>query len=212
MSNNISNYLFSATKEILKKQMRASNYLNIGHNESKLKASLTILTVNMIRLFVEINEQVSKNNHEIAAILLRSLLEINANVNFLVKNKSEEICTKFLRTSGVAYGNLLAIKNGKVIKDIEWSDKSISNRVSDLGEDQIVIYKLLSSYVHADAGMMTANRLQDRKFINDLFSAYASFYCWDILVNLAEAGVIKKIEFNALFIKTLKSKLPELRK
>jgi len=177
-----------------------------------LEDCLALMVMSAENLVFEIEKQINKKNYEIGAILLRSLLEINANIKYIYASSSKTLPTRFLKTAELTSKNLFALKNKEKPLNVSWAKKSIVQRVSALGEDELAMYKFLSSYAHSDAGFMAGYSLGYRKKLGPVFLAVTADYLWDIIDNLSEFGVIRKKDLEKQIYRTMKHRLPELKR
>ncbi len=183
------------------------------NNNGAVEDCLAIMTMAAVNHLVGIKEQTDKGNYEIAAILLRSLLEVTANITYIFNESKTRglLADRFLRTAEVAPLNLFAINNNKKPVKIEWTRLPISKRIEALGQSEVLMYKFLSSYAHSDAGYMAAYYHNYRQSLGSIFIGFSALYLWSIMDNLAKLDLVKKENLGQLFYETIKKRLPELQ-
>lgn len=174
---------------------------------------LAIMTMSAIDLVIETKKQTDTENYEIAAIILRSLLEVNANISYIFREskKRKLLASRFLKTAELAPKNLFALNNNKKPIKVEWAFSSITRRVEALGRSEILIYKFLSSYTHADAGLMGAYYKRYRQRLGPVFVGFSAISLLNIMYVLAKLDLIDEKHLSMNVYETLKKRLSELK-
>ena len=152
-------------------------------------------------LFVTSYKRIKPYDHLSRAVTLRALLEVTANINYMVSSEdSVELAKKFLLTSDVAVNSLQRMKKRqKPERHKSWTPVSIGKRIRMLenknNEPYLYsnIYAYLSSYAHSDAGHMgIAHRTDADDFMDTVLDGFARMLVSDIYMSLMAAGLLSQ--------------------
>ncbi len=160
--------------------------------------ALAVQTMALTNLMISLKSTLKRNEIETSAVLVRTIVEIVANVNYIITHKDKDkIAEAYLRTEKSVPDMFFKIRKGQKIKPIYWAEIGPMKRLrlySDKYEGINIeaLYYYLSSYAHADAGFIGAYTYGHKKNLKPMFTAFLVLMVMEYMDLLAEADVINK--------------------
>lgn len=205
------------TAELMLKSVKnviASHYNNESYLAKKPNANspteeaVAVMMMGATGLFTSFMEAEEDNNIQVMAMTLRAVIEVHANVGYILSSEeSERLSKRYLSTTGKVAEQFYALKTNKATPAGIWTRDSISSRVKKLNRS--IYYRLwsfLSSYVHVDAGYLASYVSGYHKSLRFIFSSMVSMQFYEIF-NLLEENKITKSQDTIHWVQSLKKEL-----
>ncbi len=203
-------WLFSATLHTFGRLYDSCPFLSKKpNNNGPVEECAALMTMAAVQLALGIKVNLDKNDYYISAIILRSLIEVAANITYITRESDKRIrlCEKYLETVHLARKNLYAINNNDKPTYIEWADLRISRRVSLLGHEASLLYRFLSSYTHSDAGFMGSYYYKYTSKLKDVYSSFGTYLLFSIWEHLIELNLVKNEDVLPYYFDLIRKKI-----
>lgn len=189
--------MFELAKRIARKLYKENFLGRKPNNNTTFEETLAIQIISATNLLLAIKENTDKDNTLVAGILTRSLIEVTANINYFVVNKSnEKMQTAFLETARTVTEKIYEVKNKKkgVSEPTKWADISLTKRVTLLNSKEasfLALWIYLSSFAHSDAGYLGSHVSGIRERLPAIFLSFSCLLFFELASFLDKGGVIK---------------------
>lgn len=188
--------LFSFIIRFVKKLPNESFLSKKPNKNTPFEDSLAIQVMSASNLYMYIKDNSSKGNVLVAGILLRSLLETAANIQFIVDNKDDSKMIKnFLETSHLTAKKLYNIDSADLSIGIKWTNVSMTERIKGLDQKRVnflAAWHYFSSFAHSDAGYIGTYMHKHKEKLGSFILGLASIVFIEIGHALGNAGVLEK--------------------
>ncbi len=150
----------------------------------------------MLKLIIGIKENIDSKNVEISGVLIRSMVEVVANMSYIFYSpKSEELAERYISTSK-STAKLLYSNKSEFSGGVNWAKYSISKRVSLFSRRTtndyyfINLWLYLSTFAHYDAGFIGTYNYDQREKLRLAFIGYVTMLMLCAMDILREAKIL----------------------